>query len=103
MLSASVANKKYTINANDVEKLTLVTIRTIRDIDLTEAPEGAMEVVVVGHQWWWEFRYPDPEGDTSKEVVVANELHVPVGRPIWLRLESADVIHSFWIPGLANN
>ena len=81
--------------------LTLVTIRTIRDIDLTEAPEGAMEVVVIGHQWWWEFRYPDPEGDTSKEVVVANELHVPVGRPIWLRLESADVIHSFWVPRLA--
>ena len=81
--------------------LTLVTIRTIRDIDLTSPPEGAMEVVVVGHQWWWEFRYPDPGGDPSREVVVANEMHVPAGRPIWLRLESADVIHSFWVPRLA--
>ena len=81
--------------------LTMVTIRTIRDIDLTEAPEGAMEVVVIGHQWWWEFRYPSEDGDNGKDVVVANELHVPVGRPIWLRLESADVIHSFWVPRLA--
>ena len=81
--------------------LTMVTIRTIRDIDLTSPPEGAMEVVVVGHQWWWEFRYPDPDGDPTREVVVANELHVPAGRPIWLRLESADVIHSFWVPRLA--
>ena len=81
--------------------LTLVTIRTIRDIDLTSPPEGALEVVVVGHQWWWEFRYPDPDGDPTREVVVANELHVPAGRPIWLRLESADVVHSFWVPRLA--
>ena len=81
--------------------LTMITIRTIRDIDLTEAPEGALEVVVIGHQWWWEFRYPSEDGDDGKEVVVANELHVPVGRPIWLRLESADVIHSFWVPRLA--
>ncbi|MEE2972730.1 MAG: cytochrome c oxidase subunit II [Planctomycetota bacterium] len=81
--------------------LTLVTIRTIRDIDLTEAPDGAMEVVVIGHQWWWEFRYPDPDGDPGAEVVTANEMHVPAGRPIWLRLESADVIHSFWVPRLA--
>ena len=81
--------------------LTMITIRTIRDIDLTEAPEGAMEVVVIGHQWWWEVRYPSEDGDDGKEIVVANELHVPVGRPVWLRLESADVIHSFWVPRLA--
>ena len=81
--------------------LTLVTIRTIRDIDLTEPPENAFEVVAIGHQWWWEFRYPDPDGDPSREVVVANELHVPAGRPIWLRLESADVIRSLWVPRLA--
>lgn len=81
--------------------LTLVTIRTIRDIDLTEPPEGALEVVVIGHQWWWEFRYPDQSGESLGEVVTANELHIPAGRPIWLRLESADVIHSFWVPRLA--
>jgi len=77
--------------------LTMITIRTIRDIDITSPPEDALEVVVIGHQWWWEFRYPNDAG----EVVTANEMHVPIGRPIWLRLESADVIHSFWVPRLA--
>ena len=56
-------------------------------------------MTVIGHQWWWEFRYPD------LGVVTANELHVPVSsagdrRPTYLRLESVDVVHSFWIPQL---
>ncbi|MBC23287.1 MAG: cytochrome c oxidase subunit II [Phycisphaerae bacterium] len=75
--------------------LALVTIRIIREVELEEPPEGAMEVVVVGHQWWWEFRYPE------LDIITANEMHVPVDRPIWLKLESADVIHSFWMPRLA--
>ncbi len=80
--------------------LTLTTVRTIRAIELTEAPEGALQVVVLGPQWWWDFRfiYPSIPGG---EVVVANELHVPINRPVWLRLESADVIHSWWVPALA--
>jgi len=57
-------------------------------------------VTVVGHQWWWEIRYPD------LGIVTANELHVPVTesgnrRPTFLKLESADVAHSFWVPQLA--
>jgi cytochrome c oxidase subunit 2 len=58
------------------------------------APTGAMDVEVVGHQFWWEFRYPDANVDT------ANELHLPVGRTVNLILHSNDVIHSFWIPAL---
>ena len=58
------------------------------------AVAGALRVEVIGHQWWWEFRYPD------LGVVTANELRVPVGRPVALDLTSADVIHSFWVPGL---
>lgn len=57
--------------------------------------EDAFVVEVIGHQWWWEFRYPELEG-----VVTANEMHVPVGRTIYLNMHSADVIHSFWIPRL---
>ena len=78
--------------------LSMVTIRTIRDLDLTAPPKGALEVSVIGHQWWWEFRYIAEDGTV---VTTANEMHVPTGRPIWLRLESADVIHSFWVPRLA--
>lgn len=53
------------------------------------------DLVVVGHQWWWEVRYP------QSHAVTANEIHIPVGRKLCVRVDSADVIHSFWIPELA--
>jgi len=58
-------------------------------------PPGDADLVVVGHQWWWEVRYP------FSGAVTANEIHVPVGRKLRVELESADVIHSFWVPQLA--
>lgn len=62
--------------------------------DLAERPTGDHLVVeVIGHQWWWEYRYPNG-------VVTATELHIPTGQDVELRLTSADVIHSFWIPKL---
>lgn len=72
-----------------------IAIPTIQAVFRTQEPppEGTYEVEVIGHRYWWEFRYPDG-------TVTANELHLPVGRPISLRLESADVIHSFWVPQL---
>ena len=57
--------------------------------------EGGLVVRATGHQWWFEFEYPD------LGVVTANELHVPIGRPVNVELDSVDVIHSFWIPKLA--
>ncbi len=53
-----------------------------------------MTVDVVGFQYWWTVRYPDQDATT------ANEIHIPVGREVALRLTSADVIHSFWVPEL---
>jgi cytochrome c oxidase subunit 2 len=53
------------------------------------------DLIVIGHQWWWEVRYP------QTGVVTANEIHIPVGRKWLVRLESADVIHDFWVPALA--
>ncbi len=58
------------------------------------APSSAMDVEVIGHQFWWEFQYPEAN------VVTANELHLPIGRTANLILRSDDVIHSFWVPAL---
>jgi cytochrome c oxidase subunit 2 len=58
----------------------------------------APTVNVVGHRWWWEIRYPDPQAQGV--VVTANELHLPVGRSVKVVLESSDFIHGFWVPGL---
>jgi len=76
--------------------LAAIAVPTVSTIFRTQspAPAGALAVRVVAHQWWWEFRYP------RLGVVTANELHVPVGRPVELTLESADVIHSFWVPAI---
>lgn len=73
-----------------------IAIPTIQAVFSTQQgdPEEAMVVDVIGHQYWWEFRYPD------HGVTTANELHLPAGRPISLRIWSADVMHSFWVPML---
>ena len=80
--------------------LFLTTARYIFVLERHAAPPDALEVTVVGNQWWWEIRYP------GLGIVTANELHVPVSdaarpTPTFITLESADVIHSFWVPQLA--
>jgi len=62
------------------------------------ASERAPRFTITGHQWWWQVDYDDP--DTPGSFTTANELHVPVGETVRIRLVSADVIHSFWVPGL---
>jgi len=57
----------------------------------------AATIQVIGHQWWWEVRY---EGQPSQTFTTANELHIPVGKPVRIELSTADVIHSFWVPAL---
>ena len=76
--------------------LVAVAVPTIATIfDLARKPDNAVNVTVIGHQFWWEYRYDD------LGVVTANELRMPVGRPVELTLNSEDVIHSYWIPPLA--
>jgi cytochrome c oxidase subunit 2 len=65
---------------------------------LAAHPMSALTIEVVGHQWWWEVQYDDP--DPSKLVVDANELHIPAGQPVQVKLSSRDVIHSFWVPNI---
>ncbi|WP_338762371.1 c-type cytochrome [Massilia sp. METH4] len=58
-----------------------------------------LRVAVTAKMWWWEVRYTDPA--TGRDVVLANEIRLPVGRPVYLALTTSDVIHSFWVPALA--
>lgn len=77
--------------------LAMIAVPTVRAIFQTyELPkDNPLEVEVIGHQWWWEFRYPE------YKLTTANELHVPVGRPIALKMKTVDVLHSFWVPQFA--
>ena len=82
-----------------VVMLVLVTARTIGEIQHPKMPEAAEEIRIIGHRFWWEVRYP------KHGVVTANEIHVPLSDrskrvPTQMVLESADVIHGFWVPQL---
>ena len=88
------------------------TINTI--FDIAREPEDPLEVDVYGHMWWWEYIYPKQEG-IAQEFTTANELHIPVNRPVRLSMRTIEpglppgpdgelaqgVIHSFWVPKLA--
>jgi len=76
--------------------LTFIAFPTVGAIFRTQAPPApdALKVRVTGHQWWWEFQYPD------LGIATATELYLPLGQRVALDLGSVDVIHSFWVPGL---
>ncbi len=77
----------------------LLVYTTVRSAQLAaDRPADALVIGVVGKMWWWELRYRDPA--SGRDVLVANELRVPVGRPVTLGLATSDVIHSFWVPAL---
>lgn len=69
------------------------TLALTRPVDRSSA-SAPMTIDVIGHQWWWEVRYP------GTDVVVANEIHIPVDTDVKLRLTTDDVLHSFWVPQL---
>lgn len=77
--------------------LVMIAVPTIKTIFKTSdyATGDVVQIEVLGHQWWWEFRYPD------LGVVTANEMHVPVGKTVNLRMTTVDVLHSFWVPQFA--
>jgi len=83
-----------------VVTLFLATARVITGVQNAARPGGAIEVIAIGHQFWWEYRFP------ALNVVTANELHIPVSSPAsptptFIKLLSADTDHSFWVPRLA--
>ena len=71
-----------------------ITVQAMHGADPGVSTDRQPDMVIVGHQWWWEARY------ISSKVVAANEIHIPVGRLLLVRLESADVIHDWWVPQL---
>ena len=95
-------NTKLEITWTVIPSIIIVAIAIPTIIGIWEQQRGAptdmgeiLEVEAIGHRWWFEFRYP------NQEVVTANEMHIPIGRPVNVHLSSQDVIHSFWVPKLA--
>jgi cytochrome c oxidase subunit 2 len=81
--------------------LAVIGVFTVKTIfDLADQPDDALQIDVVGQQWWWEFTYPTLEIEPGARIVTSGEMVIPAGRPVALRLASRDVIHSFWIPAL---
>jgi cytochrome c oxidase subunit 2 len=74
---------------------TVVTI-----LDLSERAPDALEITVVGQQWWWEFDYPSLKDADGQPIVTSGEMVIPADRDVQLSITSRDVIHSFWIPRL---
>jgi cytochrome c oxidase subunit 2 len=83
---------------------TLVTVLILTGISfvgqrrLFGPREEAVTIRVTGHQWWWDVRYEDD--DPARTFTTANEVHLPLGKPVNIKLNSSDVIHSFWVPNL---
>ncbi|MFN8533630.1 MAG: cytochrome c oxidase subunit II [Dehalococcoidia bacterium] len=82
----------FVVPAVLVGGLLVISIATARAAD--PPTSGQPDLVVIGHQWWWEVIYP------AAGAVTANEIHVPTSRPLLIQLESVDVIHDFWVPQL---
>src|ERR1700722_17727828 len=82
--------------------LTGLFIVTVRAMVLIDAPQDSSrppDLVITGHQWWWEVRYP--RGATATGKIATGDIHIPASRRLLARIESADVIHDFWAPQLA--
>ena len=93
-------NKKWEIVMIGVPTLLVavffyLTIKTMQNV-LPPAEGKNPDVVVIGHQWWWQAIYP------SHNVMAANEIHLPAGKTVLIKLRSADVIHDWWVPELGN-
>lgn len=93
----TVVGTAVALTAALVAALTMVSFGAQRAMFATAEP--TLTVLVKGHQWWWEVTYEDSQ--PSRRLETANEIHIPVGKPVLVKLQSSDVIHSFWVPNLA--
>lgn len=99
----SVSPRRWLLGAGVAVPAALLTlllgasIARMRELE-AEPPVQAATATVVAHMWWWEVRYRHP--DSGEDIISANELRLPAGRPVRIGLASRDVIHSFWVPAL---
>jgi len=103
--SVGASNSTITTNVSLAVALSIVSLLGLLFADAMTgralaslASPGALGIQITGYQWWWNIEYLD--SDPSRRVTTANELHLPIGRPIYVTLHAADVIHSFWVPAL---
>ncbi|MBV8732060.1 MAG: cytochrome c oxidase subunit II [Acidobacteriia bacterium] len=75
-----------------------LALRTMAFVDAPQDGGRNADLTIIGHQWWWEARYPAPAGGLA---TTANDIHIPTGRRLLARVEAVDVIHDFWVPQLA--
>jgi cytochrome c oxidase subunit II len=96
--------RRMTITISVAVGLTLVTVISLTGLSyaaqkvLFAHKDGALTLLVTGRQWWWQITYEDAQ--PNRVFTTANEIHIPVGEPVLIKLESSDVIHSFWVPSL---
>ncbi|KLK93631.1 cytochrome C oxidase subunit II [Microvirga vignae] len=96
--------RRMTITISAAIGLTLVIVVSLTGLSyaaqkvLFAHKDGTLTLLITGHQWWWQVTYEDPQ--PNRVFTTANEIHIPVGEPVLIKLESSDVIHSFWIPNL---
>jgi cytochrome c oxidase subunit II len=96
--------RRMTVVTSTAVGLTVATVLALTGLSygaqkaLFSHRDGALTLTITGHQWWWQVTYEDPQ--THRTFTTANEIHIPVGEPVLIKLESSDVIHSFWIPNL---
>jgi cytochrome c oxidase subunit 2 len=100
----SGTERRMTITISVAVGLTLVTVISLTGLSyaaqkvLFAHKDGALTLLVTGRQWWWQITYEDAQ--PNRVFTTANEIHIPVGEPVLIKLESSDVIHSFWVPSL---
>jgi len=96
--------RRMTVAVSVAVALTLLTVIVLTGLSyggqkaLFSHKDGGVTLLVTGRQWWWQITYEDPQ--PNMVFSTANEIHIPVGEPVLVKLESSDVIHSFWVPNL---
>jgi cytochrome c oxidase subunit II len=104
LVTNTAQEQRITIVVGTFVGLTAITLVTLTAFSyagqrrLFNTHEGRITLKITGHQFWWEVNYEDP--DPQRSFMTANEIHIPAGEPVRIKLESSDVIHSFWVPSL---